>query len=94
MVEGDMMRNSLDDGYHLEVLTTATLGHPIYGPLGAYAEVFGTYSAEPGSDYALGVDGGFTYLVTESLQLDAGAAVGLTDAAEDLSVFVGASFKL
>jgi len=94
MVEGDMMRNALDDGYHFELLTTATVGHPIYGPLSAYVEVFGTYSAEPGADYALGLDGGFTYLLTEQFQLDAGAAVGLTEAAEDFSVFGGASFKL
>ncbi len=94
MVEGDMMKNELDDDYHFELLTTATLGHPIYGPLGAYVELFGTHSTEAGAEYALGVDGGLTYLVSERIQLDGGAAVGITEAAEDLSVFSGISFKL
>ncbi len=94
MVEGDMMQDSTGNGYHFELLTTATLGHPIWGPLGGYIELFGTHSTEAGAQYALGVDGGFTYLVTDRFQLDAGVAGGLTTAAEDLSVFCGASFKL
>lgn len=94
MVEGDMMENSLDDDYHFELLTTATLGHPIFGDLGGYVEAFGVYSTEVGAKYAFSMDAGLTYGLTERLQLDAGAAVGLTDAAEDLSVFSGVSFKL
>jgi hypothetical protein len=94
MVEGDMMKNALDDDYHFELLTTATLGHSLFGPLSAYIELFGVHSTESGAEYALSTDGGLTCLVTEHFQLDAGVAVGLTDAAEDLSVFTGASFKL
>jgi hypothetical protein len=94
MVETDAMRNELNDGYHLEVLTTATIGHSIVGPLGAYFEVFGTYSGDPSADYALSVDGGLTYLITPLFQLDAGVVGGLTEAAEDFSVFSGFSFKI
>lgn len=94
MVEGDFAENSFDNDYHFELLTTATIGHPIVGPLSAYVELFGVYSAEAGADYALGVDGGLTFLVNDGLQLDAGVAGGITDAAEDLSVFTGVSFKL
>jgi hypothetical protein len=94
MVEADAMRNALGDGYHLEVLTTATIGHSIVGPLGAYFEVFGTYSADPTADYALSVDGGLTYLITPLFQLDVGVVGGLTEAAEDFSVFSGLSFKI
>lgn len=94
MVEGDLMENSFDDNYHFELLTTATLGHPIFGDLGGYVEAFGVYSTEIGAEYALSMDAGLTYGLTEQFQLDSGAAVGLTDAAEDLSVFSGVSFKL
>lgn len=94
MVEGDAVGDEVGDGYHLELLTTATLGHPIVGPLGGYVEIFGLYSSEVGADYALSVDGGLTYGLTETVQLDAGVVGGLTDAAEDFSVFSGLSFKL
>lgn len=94
MVEGDVMRDEVGNGCHFELLTTATVGHPIWEPLSGYLELFGTHSTETGAQYALGIDGGLTYLVTENFQLDAGVAVGLTTAAEDLSVFCGASFKL
>jgi len=94
MVETDAVKNELDSDYHFELLTTWTVGHPIVGPLSAYVETFGVYSTEVGSDYALSMDGGLTFLVTEFVQLDAGVVGGLTEAADDLSVFSGLSFKL
>lgn len=94
MIEGDAVGDEVGDGYHFELLTTATCGHPIVGPLSAYVEVFGLYSSEAGADYALSIDGGLTYGLSEFVQLDAGVVGGLTDAAEDLSVFSGLSFKL
>jgi len=94
MVEGDAVKNELDSDYHLELLNTWTVGHPIVGPLSAYVEVFGVYSTEVGADYALSMDGGFTFAITDYVQLDGGVAGGLTEAADDLSVFSGLSFKL
>lgn len=94
MLEGDAVGDEAGDGYHFELLATATCGHPIVGPLSLYVEVFGLYSSEVGADYALSVDGGLTYGLSEFVQLDAGVVGGLTDAAEDLSVFSGLSFKL
>ena len=61
--------------------------------LSAFVELAGTASTEPGSGYALVLDGGPVWLVTPTLQLDAGAGFGLTDAAEDFFVFSGVSFK-
>jgi hypothetical protein len=94
MVEGDAVTNELDSDYHFELLTTWTVGHPIVGPLSAYVETFGVYSTEVGSEYALSLDGGFTFAVTDFVQLDAGVVGGLTEAADDLSIFSGLSFKL
>jgi hypothetical protein len=94
MAEADFVKNELDSDYHFELLTTWTVGHPLVGPLSAYVETFGLYSSEVGSEYALSLDGGLTFAVTEFVQLDAGVVGGLTEAADDLSVFSGLSFKL
>jgi len=94
MVEGDWMANDTSDDYHLELLTSAALGHTLVGPLGAFVEGFGVYSTEPQSEYALSAALGFTVDIDGWLQPDAGIAVGLTDAAEDFSAFAGLSLKL
>lgn len=94
MVEGDWMANEADADYHLEILNSATLGHDLVGGLGGYLEVFGVYSTEPESTYALSAALGFTYDIDGWLQPDAGVAVGLTEAAEDISPFIGLSLKL
>ena len=94
MVEGDVMANQVGDGRHFELLTSASVGHEIYEPLAAFVELAGVYSTETDADYALVLNGGPVLLVTDTVQLDAGAGIGLTDAADDLTVFVGVSFKL
>jgi len=94
MLEGDWMANEADADYHFELLQSATVGHSLVGPLGAFVEEFGVYSAEEGAEYALSAALGFTYDVDGWLQPDAGLAVGLTEAAEDYSAFVGLSLKL
>src|SRR5690606_7453651 len=94
MVEGDVIGNEANERHHFELLTTWTLGHPVWGPLGAFVEGVGLYSREPGAKYALSADGGFTLALTDTFQLDAGGGLGITRAAEDLSVFFGASYKL
>jgi hypothetical protein len=94
MIEADAVQNQADSDYHLELLHTWTVGHPIVGPLGAYVEAFGVYSTETGAEYALSMDGGLTFAVTDYVQLDAGVVGGLTEVADDLSIFSGLSFKL
>ena len=94
MLEADAVQNAADSDYHLELLHTWTVGHPIVGPFGAYVEAFGVYSNDVGADYALSMDGGVTFAVTDYVQLDGGVVGGLTEAADDLSIFSGLSFKL
>jgi len=94
MAEGDWMANEANTDYHLEILNSAVLGHDLVGPLGAYVEAIGVHSTEPGSQYALSAAVGFTYDIDGWLQPDAGVVVGLTEAAEDVSPFVGLSLKL
>jgi hypothetical protein len=63
--------------------------------LGAFVEFFGdipTFSNSPGP--ANSFDGGFTYLLSNNVQLDASAGVGLSQAAEDWFASIGVSFRL
>jgi hypothetical protein len=94
MAEGDVLADEDGAGRHFELLTSASVGHEIYGPVAAFVEVAGVYSTEPGAGYALSLDGGPVVLVTDDVQLDAAAGVGLTHAADDFTVFTGVSFKL
>lgn len=77
----------------LEFSQSWTVGYTLTEPLGAYTEWF--VIAPDGADtnhtenYA---DGGFTYRVTNNLQLDIRAGVGLNEAADDY--FVGSGFVI
>jgi hypothetical protein len=94
MAEGDVMADEAGEGRHFELLTSASIGHQLFGPVAAFIEIAGVYSTEADAGYVLFVDGGPVVLVTDHVQLDAAAGVGLTDAADDFSVFTGVSFKL
>lgn len=78
---------------YLQFSQSWTVGYTLTEPLGAYTEWF--VLAPDGADtnhtenYA---DGGFTYKVTNNLQLDIRAGVGLNEAADDY--FAGSGFAI
>jgi len=88
MTEIDVIRNNNDDGYTPAWVNTVTVGHELTKKLGMYIELTSTATEGP---HALTLDLGLTYAVDENLQLDAGANLGLTRAAEDLVLFTGIS---
>ncbi len=74
---------------------TAALGIGLTEALGAFVEFFGdipTYSHSPGPENSF--DGGFTYQLTDNLQLDASGGIGLSKAADDWFLGIGLSFRL
>lgn len=88
MTEVDLVR---EDGDYVPVfINSATIGVDVTDRLGTYVEAFTEKSSEA-REWVVTLDGGLTYAVTEDLQLDAGANVGLTEAADDLLVFLGVS---
>ncbi len=93
MTEVDVLRNDADSGYHLDLINSITFSHDIVGDLGGYVEFVSVLSAESGSRWQATFNLGLTYAVTDDIQLDGGCNIGLTDAAEDLHPFVGASFR-
>jgi hypothetical protein len=90
MTEIDIVRNDSDSGYTREWVNTATLSHDITEKLGGYFEIATTLTH--GRDLA-SFDCGLTYGVTRDMQLDCGANLGLTQATDDFTLFVGASVR-
>jgi hypothetical protein len=93
MVELDLEANA-GPGHHAVVVNSLTLGHALPGGLHGYAELFSAASTESGASWVGTVDGGLTYGIGENVQLDAGANVGISAAAEGVNPFVGLSFRL
>ena len=90
MTEIDVVRNDADTGYTTEWVNTITFGHDITEKIGGYFELATTLTHGP--DIAT-FDFGFTYGVTRNVQLDCGANLGLTKAADDVNVFAGISVR-
>ena len=85
--------DDVTDEPYLEFAQSWTINYSLADQVGAYTEwyVLATDGADTNhtENYA---DGGFTYLVTNNLQLDIRAGVGLNDAADDY--FVGSGFAI
>lgn len=71
----------------------AVLGVSLTERLGGFIEFFGEASVDPGSAPANLIDGGFTYLIADNLQLDLAGGAGMTDVAEDWFVGAGVSWR-
>jgi hypothetical protein len=93
MTEVDVNQDSEGSDYHAEWINSATVSHSIFGPLGGYVEFFSQVSAERATPWVGTFDVGLTYEVNKNIQLDAGANLGLTRAADDLNFFAGLSWR-
>ena len=84
----------LDDengGRKTDFVTSFTFSHAIAGDLGGYVEFVSTAGTD--TDWAATFNTGLTYGVTENFQLDAGVNLGLTRSAEDVTTFLGFSYR-
>ncbi len=82
-----------EEDHYTVIHQSAVLGLGLTERLGSYIEWFGLFfegSGDDRPDHYL--NGGFTYLVTEDLQLDWRIGVGLTESADDL--FTGVGFAI
>jgi len=93
MAEFDAVRNAADDGFDLEFVHTATVSRAVLGALGAFVEYVGVASSDSGSDYRASFSTGLTFALSDDVVLDAGAVLGLTDAAEDIRLFSGITVR-
>lgn len=93
MAEFDAVYDDADGNHDFEFVHTATVGHDLIGDLAGYAEYIGVAGSDSDSDYRATLGAGLTYGLTKDVQLDAGANFGVTESADDLSVFCGISIR-
>lgn len=91
MTEVDILEESDGSGYAPSFINTATIAFDLTDRLGLYTELFTERSTERGARWAVTGDTGLTYAISENIQLDGGINIGLTDAADDLNIFIGLS---
>lgn len=80
--------------YRPAFLFTGTVSHELLGAAEVFVEVEALFPSTTIDDAAIALNSGLSYPVGDDLVIDAGARVGLSPAAQDLAVFVGASFHL
>lgn len=90
LMPGVDLAAAADGGHDAEFLHTAVLGFALTGRLGLYTEYIGAAAAE---DYLAHASAGLTYAVGPDLQLDCGAVLGLNEAAPDLRLFTGFTWR-
>jgi hypothetical protein len=93
MTEVDFMEDADGSGHHAEFINTITFGHVIIGNLAGYVEFFSLVSTDDDAPWIGSVGFGFTYGLTEDVQLDAGLNIGVTSSADDLNPFCGISWR-
>jgi hypothetical protein len=81
------------DGHHFNFASTAFLWHSIAGNLSGYVEFYDWVSAERDVPWVGTVNVGLTYIVNKYIQLDAGAYIGVTRSANDITPFLGIAFR-
>lgn len=91
MTEVDMVAEADGEGLSPSFINSATVSFALTDRLGAYAEIFTERGTEDGARWIVTGDMGLTYGLTDDLQLDGGVNLGVTDAADDLELFVGVS---
>jgi len=93
MTEVDFNRDESGGGHHAEFVNTITFGHDIVGNLAGYLEFFSAVSTESDSEWVGTADVGFTYALTDNIQLDTGVNIGVTRSADDINPFLGISWR-
>jgi hypothetical protein len=93
MTQFDLVRDESENGYHPEFVNTVTLSRDLIGDLGGYVEFFSLVSGEDDSPWIGTFDLGFTYGLTEDIQLDGGINIGATRSADDWNPFLGISWR-
>ena len=93
MTQFDWRQDGDSHDYHPEFVNTITVSRNIIGKLDGFVEFFSLVSAEDDAAWIGTFDFGFTYAITEDMQLDAGAYVGVTKSAADIAPFLGFSVR-
>ncbi len=81
-----------DNGRYFETAASLSFSYAITDRVGSYVEYFGFYPSDRNQADTHFLNGGFTFLITNNLQFDVRAGMGLNDEADDF--FTGAGFAI
>ncbi|MDQ2180790.1 transporter [Marinifilum sp. D714] len=84
--------SGIDEQDYAVWMYAAVIGLTLSDQIGAYAELYGFLPGEGKNDHRW--DGGLTYAVTEDLQLDFSAGVGLSKVSPDFFISLGLSIRM
>jgi hypothetical protein len=91
MAEFDLVYDDERRNYGVDVVHSATLGHPIIGKLAAYIEYVGNAARSGG--YRATASGGLTWQLADNCIIDGGGTLGLAGAVDDMTIFAGVSIR-
>jgi len=89
--EVDVLRNANDSGKHTNFVGVLDLGYAVTDHLTVFAEVYGAAGTDAHTPPAYTADAAVAYLLTETIQLDAGVNVGLNRDTPNLQLYSGIS---
>lgn len=93
MTEFDSNKNESGVGHHTEFVNSITVSHDIVGKLGGYVEFWSLVPNEQNAPWVGTFDLGLTYGLTSNIQIDGGVNLGVTKSADDVSPFLGITFR-
>jgi hypothetical protein len=93
MAEFDVAYDDLSGDYGVDFVNTATIGVDLTERWGAFIEFISVASTREDTPWEGYAKAGATFAVSGDFVIDAGAAIGLNDDAEDFVAFTGFSFR-
>lgn len=87
------VKNESGRGYHAEYITTSALCYDWTDKFDTYVEFVGVFGSDDPRGDAVLLGGGWTYALTDNVQLDGGINFGLTAAADRYNPFIGISVR-
>lgn len=82
-----------EDGRFFQTGATLSTAFALTDELGMYTEYFGFYPSDRGSDCEHSLNGGFTYLITDNVQVDVRVGFGLNEQAPDFFTGTGLAIR-
>lgn len=90
----DLLASSDGSGHHVQFTGVFAATLPLTSKLSVAGEVWTSQNWDPaGTIEQYSADAAFTYLITNDIQLDAGANFGLNDQTPDIQLYTGISFR-
>lgn len=81
-------------GYFYQTQASVAVSYELTDRLTPYIEYYGLYPAALGADCAHALDSGFSYRITDNVQIDFSVGMGLNDAADTFYASCGLSLRL